>query len=242
MKINKKTTKEILNFYQDKTVVKVYDNERFSGHGGNYLDLVETSSIKKHINKGEVLELGPGTGRLTTILKNKAGINLTCLDSSLEMLKLLKKKVKVNNIINQSIFDKIRITKKFDYITALRFFDHFSIVDQNKILKNIIPKLKKQGIIIYSALNKNSSESLLSRFFYFSKTNYFYSFDEYEKMFSRNKLKIVSFSSHFMIPRGVYLRFKKNSIVFKILSSIDERLAIIFNKNGSLYTFVLESK
>lgn len=239
---NKKSTKEILNFYQDKKVVKVYDNERFSGYGGNYLDLVETSSIERCISGGDVLELGPGTGRLTFVLKNNKCVVLTCLDSSLEMLKLLKKKVRVNNVINQSIFDKIKINKKFDYITALRFFDHFSIKDQDKILKNISPRLKKGGKIVFSALNKNSSESILSKFFYFSKTNYFYSFDEYKKMFNRNNLDIVSYASNFMIPRGVYLRFKNNNIFFKILSFIDEKLAIILNKNGSLYTFVLESR
>lgn len=242
MKSNKKTTKEILNFYQDKTVVKVYDNERFSGFGGNYLDSVETSSIERYINKGEVLELGPGTGRLTFILKNKEGVILTCLDSSLEMLKLLKKKVKITNVINQSIFEKIKINKKFDYITALRFFDHFSINDQDKILKNIIPRLKKNGKIIYSALNKNSTESFLSTFFYFSKTNYFYSFDEYKRIFSRNKLKIVSCTSNFMIPRGVFLRFKNNNIMFKLLKLVEKISLSIFDKYGSLYTFVLENK
>lgn len=238
----KKSTKEILRFYQDKDVVKIYDNERFSGYGGKYLNSVETKSISKHVKDGSVLELGPGTGRLTVVMKNNKSIELTCLDSSLEMLKLLKKKVKVNSIINQSIFDKIKVSKKFDYITALRFFDHFSISDQDKILKNILPKLKSKGKIVYSSLNRNSSESWLSSLFYFSKTNYFYNFDEYNKLFKKNNLNIVTYSSSFIVPRGVYLRFRSNSIAFRMIRLFDEKMSSILVKNGSLYTFVLESK
>ncbi len=238
----KKSTKEILNFYQDKDIVSVYDTERFSGFGGKYLDAIETNSISKFITSGSVLELGPGTGRLTVILKRNKSVELTCLDSSSEMLKKLIKKVKVDGMVNQSVFEKINISKKFDFITALRFFDHFSMLDQDRILKNISPKLKKNGNIVYSCLSRHSSEGFLSRFFYFSKTNYFYSYEEYLKLFKKNKLRVVSFSSAFILPRGVYLRLKSNTVLFKIVKFIDESMTTIFSKNGSLYTFVLEAK
>lgn len=240
MKANKKTTTEIKSFYQNKEVVKIYDNKRFSGYGGKYVDNIETDSILRYVkNFNSVLELGSGTGRLTRFLIDRVN-DLVCLDASLEMLKLLKKKVKVKKTVNQSIFDKIKVSRKFDAITALRFFDHFSISDQNKIIKNALPVMKKNGNFIYSALNSKSSESVLSTFFYFSKTNYFYSYEEYKKMFLKNKLHIVSFHSDFFFPRGIYLRFKTKGVLFKFISYFDRWLVNMFPKYGSLYTFVLE--
>lgn len=240
--MNKNDKKEILEFYTKDLTVKVYDKKRFSGKGGQFVNSIERGSIVKFIEKSKsILELGPGTGRLTVLLSRNSPL-LFALDSSKEMLKILKNKLKKISIINQSVFDKIKLTQKVDVVTGLRFFDHFSLNDQHKILKNILPNLKKNGYIIYSSLNSSSLESVLSVFFYFSKTNYFYSFDEYEKLFKKLNLYIVTSKTYFILPRGIFLRAKKNDVFYKFIVSIESLLNKIFKHNGALFTFVLKNK
>lgn len=240
--MNKTNNQEIKKYYQLENVVKDYDKKRFSGYGGNHINKTETSSIIKYINSGNILEIAAGTGRLTKQLVKRKGIKVTCLDSSGEMLKLLKKNIGSVNLIEQSAFDRIKISQKFDLITALRFFDHFSIMDQSKILKNIKNSLRKDGKIVFSCLNSQSLESFFSRLFYFSKVNFFYSSIEYKKLFTKHGLEIVSYHSDFFLPRGIYLMFRNNRAMVNIISALDRLLLKLFTNNGALYTFNLKFK
>lgn len=240
--MNKTTNQEIKKYYQLENVVKDYDKRRFSGYGGNYINKTETSSILKYINSGKILEIAAGTGRLTKRLVKHKGLNVTCLDSSGEMLKLLKKNIGSISLIEQSAFDRIKVSNKFDLITALRFFDHFSIIDQGKILKNIKNSLRRNGKIVFSCLNSQSLESFFSRLFYFSKVNFFYSSSEYKKLFAKHGLEIISYHTDFFLPRGIYLLFRNNKTVVNIISGVDRFLLKIFSNNGALYTFNLKFK
>lgn len=233
-----KSTKEILEFYSNKNVVDIYDKTRFSGIGGRYVDMMETKSILENVSGSNTLELGSGTGRLTTFLASRAK-SVTCLDSSKKMLTSLKKRIKKVKLLHQSVFDLIKDGNRYDLITALRFFDHFSIKDQDRILRNITSKLSKEGHIVYSALNRNSIESYLSVFFYYSKTNYFYSYDSYLKLFGKNNLAVERVKTDFFLPRGLYLRFKSGGFLFNMLKNFDKFMIRNFNKSGALFTFIL---
>lgn len=246
--MNKANINEIKDFYSQGEVVKSYDVTRFNGLGGGYINDSEINPnielLKAHFGedkKAKVLDLGAGRGRLSGPIK-KSGFDIYCLDSSREMVKYLKKTVPAKNIFIQSAFDKVKTPVKFEAITALRFFDHFKLNDQKKILLNVKKSIKKNGVVVFSALNKNGIESLLSRFFYFGKVNYFYSDEDFKKMFSSCGFKVLSRKQKFFFPRGLFLKTQKNDFIGKVSIALDSFLSKVFPDNCSYFVYLLERK
>lgn len=242
--MDKKQKEEIKDYYKKEKVVKSYDTRRFEGIGGKYIndnEVLPIISILKDLNleKGlSVLDLGAGKGRLSIPLK-KLGCEVYCLDSSQEMVKHLGKDFPKKQILLQSIFDSIETNEKFDVITSLRFFDHFDIKDQRKILKNVLKRLKKGGYIIYASLNKNSLEGFLSKFFSYGRVNFYYSDEEYRRLFKSLGLKIISREGSFFLPRGAFLFLQKIPICTQVFKFLDKFLIGIFGKLGALYVYLV---
>ena len=93
-----------MDLYKDADIYDLdYDARRF--------DIEFYLSETKNIN-GEVLELGSGTGRISSVL-HKAGVKLTCIDNSPEMIKKALSKNSKLNII-ESDFINFNLNKKFD--------------------------------------------------------------------------------------------------------------------------------
>ena len=148
--MKRKNKKEIQKYYQINDVASTYDDRRFVGKGGEYINSTEVKTtlniMKKclRVDSPKILDLGSGRGRLSIPLK-KAGYNTYCLDSSVSMLSFLTKEFGREHIYIQSVFDKLPSNNKFDGVTSLRFFDHFDEADQIKILINVSKSLKKDG-------------------------------------------------------------------------------------------------
>lgn len=246
--MNKANVNEIKDFYSQGEVVKSYDITRFGGLGGRYINDSEVNPnielLKERFGENKkikVLDLGAGRGRLSGPIK-KSGFDIYCLDSSNEMVKYLKKTVSAKNIFIQSAFDKVKTPTRFDAITALRFFDHFKLNDQKKILLNVKKSMKKNGVVVFSALNKNGIESLLSRFFYFGKVNYFYSDEDFRKMFASCGFNVLSRKQKFFFPRGVFLKTQKNYFIGRASISFDSFLSKVFPNSCSYFVYLLERK
>lgn len=240
----KKNTKQIKSYYQKDNVAEKYDDRRFSSSGGKYINERETLSISSQFSKhlstdSKVLDLGAGKGRLSKLLKN-LGYKVFCLDSSEAMLSFLSKDFPKNQILIQSCFDPIKSRSKFEGITSLRFFDHFKISDQDKILKNSLKKLTKDGIVVYTCLNKNSLESLVSKLFPYGRYNYYYSDQEYRKLFSKNNLEVIDFTSSFFFLRGIFLKTKGDSFVQRALIALDRLFSRLMPKPGAYYVYTLK--
>jgi SAM-dependent methyltransferase len=82
---------------------------------------------------GKVLELACGTGRLSIPLL-RAGIDLTCVDYSEEMLEVFRKKLEANHlscrIVNQDMAD-LSLPDRFDMI-FIPFHSFSEILDESK--------------------------------------------------------------------------------------------------------------
>jgi 2-polyprenyl-3-methyl-5-hydroxy-6-metoxy-1,4-benzoquinol methylase len=241
---SKKNWVQIKDYYRQKDVVATYDDRRFPGFGGAYINMNETQPIltlAARVKKGSaVLDIGAGRGRISLPLKKK--FNVFCLDRSEEMVEYLKKYFKSDHLLLQSIFDPIKAKKKFKVITGLRFFDHFDIKDQEKILKNLRASLDKDGVIIYSTLNKQSLESALSRFFPYGRYNYFFTDQEYSTLFKKLGFQSKKRLSSFFLPRGLFLAFAKQRHLISFLTQLDSYLVRTFPNLAALYTYTLIQK
>lgn len=242
----KKSINNIPGYYSKKEIVKDYDSRRFRGFGGKYIEENEVDSnlhpLKTHLMPApsiKILDIGAGRGRLSVPLL-KLGYKVYCLDSSPEMVKILKRGFPERRVFLQSAFEPLKRSLKFDAITSLRFFDHFSISDQNKLLSNFNKNLKKDGYIVFCALNKNSIEYLLSKILYFGKLNFYYTVNEYEKLFNSLGFKIIDFKSRFFLPRGIFLYSQSIPILAKILMRVDSLLNKYLPKNSALLIFLLK--
>lgn len=243
--MKRKNKKEIQKYYQINNVASTYDDRRFIGKGGEYINTTEVSTtlniMKKilRVDSPRILDLGSGRGRLSIPLKI-AGYDTYCLDSSLSMLSFLAKEFHRDHIYIQSVFDKLPAGKKFDGITSLRFFDHFDEADQIKLLKNVSKSLKKDGKFFVSGLSSSSLEYLVSFLFPYGRYNYYLSTSVYNKIFEKAGLKFITYESSFFIPRGVFLHTNNYPKLQRILISIDTFMIRLLPPLGAMKIFVLE--
>jgi 2-polyprenyl-3-methyl-5-hydroxy-6-metoxy-1,4-benzoquinol methylase len=108
--------------------------------------------IKKCIAGKQILDAGCGTGHLTIDLL-KAGYEVTAIDSSPELIGLLRETIKNEKLHLTTFITDIRnlnglIHEKFDTIVCLDVIEH---IDTDEIvLKNFRELLKSEGTLIIS--------------------------------------------------------------------------------------------
>ncbi len=106
---------------------------------------------------GEVLELMSGTGRLSIPLI-EAGVRLTCVDNSPEMLAILERKLK-ERTLSASVYEmdgcKLSLDKKFALIIIPfhSFAELLSVSDQRKAFAAIYKHLAENGRFICTLHN-----------------------------------------------------------------------------------------
>lgn len=117
------------------------------------------NSILDKINKKNdliALEVGCGTGLITLNLKNKFS-EIYCIDTSKEMLSVLKSKIEKLNITNIypreiELINDNNFYGKFDVIYSSMVFHH--IIDIKDELKKLYKLLNKEGYLIIIDLDE----------------------------------------------------------------------------------------
>lgn len=101
-------------------------------------------------NKASILDIGFGTGFLTTQLYN-AGYSITGIDFSSNMIDIAKQKMPQSLLINwdftKGLPDAIR-KKHFDYIISTYAIHHLSDEEKVIFIKSLIPMLNEKGKIL----------------------------------------------------------------------------------------------
>jgi len=112
----------------------------------NYNKLI-FDKISNYIVKGNNLEIGPGTGNFSELIKKKSK-KLTLIDEKKASVKFLKKKFVGDSIISitESTLFNLKNKKKFDTIIMLNVLEH--IKDDHSALKKLLSLLKKNGYLI----------------------------------------------------------------------------------------------
>lgn len=108
--------------------------------------------------KGDILEVGCGTGRIYLELRKKAGVNVIGIDNSEKMLSLLEKKAKSMGVSTEVYFQSVTelfAETRYDLILLpYRMFMHlYETEDQLKVLKKLGEALLKDGEIIIDLFN-----------------------------------------------------------------------------------------
>lgn len=98
----------------------------------------------------EILDLGCGTGlEIEEILKKAPNARITCIDLSVEMLRLLKEKYKDKmnqiNILVDSYVDCDFENNKYDYVFSVMTMHHFLYEEKLQLYKKINRALKEAG-------------------------------------------------------------------------------------------------
>jgi SAM-dependent methyltransferase len=142
-------TKEEMAIFYDKfseDYDKYIKSTNFNTRAAEFL----IGKLKKHIKKGEFLDLGAGTGLITEMFVKEGFGPATLVDYSQGMLDKAKK---VNSLKECKFIEadirKLNLGKKFDLVLSFFSFGSSSYFDKDeldKILKIAQNHLKKEGI------------------------------------------------------------------------------------------------
>ena len=149
-------SEQITNKYED---MASFFNERANEYENHmketissfesYYELV-SSEIKQTNEPINILDLGCGTGlEIKGILKKAPNAQITCIDMSENMLKVLLENYKDNKkqitILNDSYLTVPFEEGKYDYIVSVMTMHHFVHDEKVKLYKKIKQALKKDG-------------------------------------------------------------------------------------------------
>lgn len=127
-----------------------YYNEISKGYNELYEkeQLVKLEKIKKYIKKGNLLDVGAGTGISTRFFEDIC--DCTALDPSEEMLNHYKGKKVIGKAEELPFEDK-----SFDNVISITALHHCDI---DKAIKEMLRVVKDDGVVIVTLLKKSNKE------------------------------------------------------------------------------------
>jgi 2-polyprenyl-3-methyl-5-hydroxy-6-metoxy-1,4-benzoquinol methylase len=145
------------------TLAPHYDAVRFATPYARVIDRLERSFIREHVHPGSVLELGAGTGRLTTTLAALAP-RVTVVDESEPMLAALRARLQDSRHVRAQHMNMFRVEElpefgRFDTVVCFRMLPH--VEDTARALSLIRRALRPGGRAIFDLWNSRSATYVL---------------------------------------------------------------------------------
>lgn len=157
---------DLKEYYFDKNRVDNYIEERFKRPFGRILHEAQVEVVNEAIRTNlarKVLELAPGPGRVTVEVTGfEEGV---MVDSSENMLNLAKKRLSDRNsqenwsFVQADLFD-YTVETPVDLVFTFRFIRHLDEEKRFNMYAKIREFLKKDGLLIFDAVNYNVSNPL----------------------------------------------------------------------------------
>jgi ubiquinone/menaquinone biosynthesis C-methylase UbiE len=209
----KSDTDKFKEYYKKKKVTGTYDKQRESNAYRKKKRALELKHFIELLDKkkGEkVLELGCSSGFLTQHLGE-----VTAIDTSEGMLKIAMEKNPKANCIPGDMFNLKFKPESFDKVVTMRVWNHLQEQDLRKALKQAKKVLKKNGILVFDAEEKNILRKIAA-IIYQNTTRitgykiYQYSLQKIKRILIQEGFKIekIKFLKH-RIGRQIILRTRK---------------------------------
>lgn len=193
----------------------------------------ETGFINYYLSKvsgRKILDIGVGTGRiLTELIKNSPkDSKIYGLDISQKMVRICRKKfININKIREIKVCDlskqNLCYKNNFDFITAIRVLKYNK--NWPEIIKKVYGALEKDGIFVFTMLNRNS----LNKFSRYPISLYKTDPKEIKDLLRENGFEILEIKTFTRIPDIIYELFNYQ-IYARVLSYFEEVLDIFFGK------------
>lgn len=143
-------------------------------------------NFSKYLNKlnkaSEILEIGPGTGELLSILNERGINNLDIIDNDQAVLTYCHKEYRLRKAILSKSLDltKVITKQKYDLIVLTQVFEHIPKSSYQNWIKTLYSSLKPNGVILITVPNGANPLSGTERYGDLQHENMFtiYSFQE----------------------------------------------------------------
>lgn len=204
--------------------------------------------LKKN-RKYSILELGSGTGHLTSLIaKNLHFKKIVACDISSKMILKSKKKVLINKKKKSKIEQIFFLEKDFDKIN---FFNNFNLITSNmslhwsenisKLINNILSNSQSDSIFSFTVPNNNSFSELSKEYLNTRKSVVLNSLPDHEllkNMLKINKTRVFAdeFKHDFIFPNALdFLRQLKR--IGTGIKLIDQKNNLFFLRSIQKKTF-----
>ena len=147
-----KIPSRLIDFYKEEA--KTYEESRYAGVYGSVFKGLHHEALCRmfdNCRSGRVLDVAAGTGH-TSMLLASMGLELTCVDLTIEMLQEAKRNITSNGLKASFLlgngFDLPFADGTFQYAVATRFFHLCGKDQQANLLKEMVRVLKHGGILV----------------------------------------------------------------------------------------------
>ena len=171
LKLNNSIVKKVSEFYTSNPFpnYKIDDDKISILEKGNKNLLA--NQFKKFVGHNKkILEIGCGTGQLSTYFSIGNNNLVVAMDATLQSLKIAKNFAKKNDIqnliyVNADIFEDVLVNEYFDFIWCNGVLHHTK--DPNQAFNVAIKSLKKNGYVLIGLYNKfGRLRTLIRKLFY----------------------------------------------------------------------------
>lgn len=151
------STTVVKQHYQDETVARDYDRERFTNLAGHWFDRLEKRALRRVIrhaaraaNAPRVLDVPCGTGRITELLLQE-GLHTVGGDISEQMIDMARGKLR--RFGEQAAFQRLDLDAldlpddSFEIVTCIRLFHHLDTVARAAVLKELARVTRRYVIV-----------------------------------------------------------------------------------------------
>ncbi len=151
------TTDVIKRHYQDNSVARSYDKERFAGIVGRAFDAIEKRALRKVVGdvlrdtpQPKVLDVPCGTGRITEFLL-RMGLEVTGSDISREMMDIAK--VRCERFSGRITFEQMDLDapdlpeNAYDLVTCIRMLHHLDTNARKGVFRSLARLTRKYVLV-----------------------------------------------------------------------------------------------
>lgn len=164
----------------------------------DWVKLLGEELINKKLNNN-VLEIGPGTGRILKLLEEKLNCRTCAVELSKEMIKYARLKSPNTLFIEDNILNVKFSEDTFDAIFMGALIHNFPKEDAKQLLLLVYKWIKKDGkILVYTTIHDKSEEG------YYKKEDYTGNIVRFRKKFTEEELKELVEKCKFKIIYKMY--------------------------------------